>query len=267
VKRLVPRKPIRYLINTHHHFDHSGGIRAYVDEGVTIVTHQINKDFYEKAFSTARSLNPGRLEQSGKKANIETVADRKVLSDGARTLELHLIKDNPHNDGMLMAFLPKEEILIEVDVYTPPPSNTPAAEAGAASNPSAVNLADNVEKLKLDFDKILPLHGARAATRGDLYLAIGKPVPDMTQILNPPPATQTAGQGGPGIAAGVAANEPAAMLLESACTTCHNLVRVQAKRATEDEWSATIARMKFRGARVSDEETLSLLDYLTRTYR
>ena len=39
VKKLTPTKPIRYLVNTHHHFDHSGGLRTYVAEGATIVTH------------------------------------------------------------------------------------------------------------------------------------------------------------------------------------------------------------------------------------
>ena len=51
VKKLIPNKPIKYLVNTHHHFDHSGGLRTYIDEGATIVTHEVNKEFYEKAFS------------------------------------------------------------------------------------------------------------------------------------------------------------------------------------------------------------------------
>ena len=63
-KELIPNKPIKYLINTHAHFDHSGGLRTYVDEGATIVTHDMNKAYYEKAWSAAHSLNPDRLEQS-----------------------------------------------------------------------------------------------------------------------------------------------------------------------------------------------------------
>src|SRR4029077_18111933 len=143
---------------------------AYVDEGVTILTHEINKDFYTQAFSSPRTLNPDRLSLSQKKANIETVGDKKVLTDGTRTLELYLIKGNPHNDGILLAFLPKEKILIEVDVFTP-------QNAGAAAqpvNPNTVNLPENAERLKLDFETILPLHGPGAATRADLYKAINK---------------------------------------------------------------------------------------------
>jgi glyoxylase-like metal-dependent hydrolase (beta-lactamase superfamily II) len=171
LRKLVPNKPIRYLVNTHHHFDHSGGLRTYVDAGVTIITHDINKAFYEKALTAPRTLNPDRLAQSKKKPVLETFKDKKVLSDATRTLELHHIVDNPHNDGILMAYLPKEKILIEVDVYTPP---NPGAALPATPNPNTVNLVENVERLKLDFDRILPLHGPGVATKADLYKAAGR---------------------------------------------------------------------------------------------
>src|SRR5437016_5001978 len=166
VNKLIANKPIRYLVNTHHHFDHSGGLRTYVDQGVTIITHAINKPFYDKSFTSPRTLKPDPLSQSKKTANIEIVNEKKVLADATRTLELHLIKDNPHNDGILMAYLPKERILIEVDVYTPP-----------NANPNTLNLVENIERLKLDVDKILPLHGPGAVSKADLYKAVGKAAP------------------------------------------------------------------------------------------
>ena len=54
----MPSKPIRYVVNTHHHFDHSGGLRTYVDQGTTVVTHAGNRDFYEQVFfyPAARTL-------------------------------------------------------------------------------------------------------------------------------------------------------------------------------------------------------------------
>jgi glyoxylase-like metal-dependent hydrolase (beta-lactamase superfamily II) len=176
VKKQIPNKPIRYLINTHHHFDHSGGLRTYVDEGATIITHQVNRAFYEKVLSEPRTLDPDRLAQSKKKPVVEAFNDKKVLSDGTRSLELHLIQGNPHHDGIIMAYLPKERILIEVDVYTPQNPGTPVPAPGAV-NPNTVNLVENVEKLKLDFDRILPLHGPGAATKADLYKAAGKATP------------------------------------------------------------------------------------------
>jgi len=171
VKKLVPNKPIRYLVNTHHHFDHSGGLRTYVDAGVTIITDEINKAFYEKALSAPRTLNPDRLSQSKKKPVIETFKEKKELTDGTRTLQLFHLADSPHNDGILMAYLPKEKILVEVDVYTPP---NPGAALPATPNPATVNLVANVEKLKLDVERILPLHGPGVVTKADMYKAAGK---------------------------------------------------------------------------------------------
>jgi glyoxylase-like metal-dependent hydrolase (beta-lactamase superfamily II) len=270
VKKLIPNKPIRYLVNTHHHFDHSGGLRTYVDEGAIIVTHEINKEFYEKAFAAPRTLNPDRLARSGKKATIETVGDKKVLSDGARTLELHAIKGSPHNDGILMAFLPKEKILIEVDVYTPPAANAPAPAAAAPVNPGTVNLVDNVERLKLDFEKILPLHGPGAVTRADLYAAIHKPAPSITEILATKPAVAEAGggqrgRGGRGGAAAPAA-EAGKQVLENSCTQCHSLSRVESQNLTKPEWQSIVDRMKGKGVDISESDTAALVDYLVKTY-
>jgi glyoxylase-like metal-dependent hydrolase (beta-lactamase superfamily II) len=269
VKKLIPNKPIRYLVNTHHHFDHSGGLRAYVDEGAAIVTSGTNKEFYETALAAPRTLNPDRLAQSRKKATIQTVADKKVLSDGARSLELYSLNGNQHDDGMLLAYLPKEKILVEVDVYTPPAApaaNAPApASAPAPVNPNTLNLVDNVEKLKLDFETILPLHGPGAVTRGDLYAAVRKPVPSISDILKAAPVVaQGGGRGGRGPAGG--SSDPAAQILENGCTGCHNLARVQSQHLTSAEWQGMVDRMKARGAEISDEDTSALVDYLAKTY-
>ena len=199
VQKLYPSKPLRYVVNTHHHFDHSGGLRTIVDAGVTIVTQDVNKPFYEKSFANARTLNPDRLERSKKKPVIEIVGDKKVMSDATRTLELDLIKNNTHNDGILMAFLPKEKILVEVDMYTPPAANAPAPAANAPVNPNALALLDNLEKLRLDFDTILPLHGPGKATRADLYAFVKKPLVPVSSLPDPnAPAGERGGRGGGG---------------------------------------------------------------------
>jgi glyoxylase-like metal-dependent hydrolase (beta-lactamase superfamily II) len=170
VKETIPNKPIRYLVNSHAHFDHSGGLRTYVDEGATIVTHQMNRPFYEQAWAAPHALNPDRLAQSNRAPVFETFTDRHVLTDGRRSIEIHHIAGNGHNDAMVMVYLPAERILTEADAFTPPAPNAPAP---AMPNPFAVNLHDNIQRLKLDVRQIAALHGARAGTMADLRNFIG----------------------------------------------------------------------------------------------
>jgi glyoxylase-like metal-dependent hydrolase (beta-lactamase superfamily II) len=171
VKETIPNKPIRYMINSHHHFDHSGGLRTYVDEGATIVTQALNRPYYEKAWAAAHSLNPDRLAKSKKAATFETFTDKHVLTDGKRSIEVHHIAGNGHNDAFAMVYLPAEKILVEVDAWAPTAANVPAP---TPPSPFAVNLHDNIQRLKLDVRQIAALHGPRIATLADLQSAIGQ---------------------------------------------------------------------------------------------
>lgn len=173
VKRLAPGKPIRVVINTHAHFDHAGGLRAAAAEGTTIITQAANKAYYERAFATPDKLAPDRLAKSGRKPKFRTVSDKLVLSDGSRSIEILRITGSGHNANFLMAYLPKEKLLIEADAFTPGPPNSPPP---AQANPNNLNLVANLERLKLPVDKILPLHG-RVAAAGDLYAAVKAPMP------------------------------------------------------------------------------------------
>jgi hypothetical protein len=85
-------------------------------------------------------------------------------------VELHHIQDNPHNTGIIMAWMPKEKLLVEVDVYTPLPPN---ANLPANPNPNMVNLYDNILRLNLDVNRIVPLHG-RIVELAELKRTIGK---------------------------------------------------------------------------------------------
>ena len=165
VKETIPNKPIKYLVNTHVHFDHSGGVRTFVDEGATIVTHADNKSYYEKAWAAPHTINPDKLAQSKKTASFETFTDKHVLTDGSRTIEIHKIAGGGHNDAFAMVYLPKEKILIEGDAFTPLAVDAPRP---TAANPFAVNLDENITRLKLDVKQIAALHGPRLATMADL---------------------------------------------------------------------------------------------------
>ena len=155
-KKLVPNKPIKYLVNTHNHFDHTGGVRTFIAEGATVITNAMNKPYYEQIFKAPHTLEPDELSKGPKKATYITVKDKYVLSDGGREIDiLHMENDN-HNEGMLLVYIPKEKVLVEADEFTPPaPNATPAPRALSFTR----NLEANVERLKLDIVTIAPLHG------------------------------------------------------------------------------------------------------------
>ncbi|MBI4465128.1 MAG: MBL fold metallo-hydrolase [Acidobacteria bacterium] len=169
VKRLVPNKPIRYVVNTHHHFDHSGGIRTYVAEGVTIVTHEMNRSFYERAFAAPRTLEPDRMAQSGAQAKFETLTEKHVLTDGSRTLEIHHIQGNGHNEAFVMAYLPRERILVQADLWSPRPAGAPPA---APPSPFTVNFYENINRLQFRVERIAPVHGS-VGTMSELRRDVG----------------------------------------------------------------------------------------------
>jgi glyoxylase-like metal-dependent hydrolase (beta-lactamase superfamily II) len=171
VKETIPAKPIRYIVNSHVHFDHSGGLRTYVAEGATVVTHEMNRPYYEKAWGAPRVLNPDRLAKETRAATFETFADKHVLTDGRRSIEIHRIAGNGHNDAFAMVYLPAERILIEVDAWAPLAPNQPPP---VAPSPFAVNLFENIQKLKLNVRQIAALHGPGVATLADLRSAVGQ---------------------------------------------------------------------------------------------
>jgi glyoxylase-like metal-dependent hydrolase (beta-lactamase superfamily II) len=169
-KRLIPNKPIRYVINTHHHFDHSSGLRPFVAEGATIVTHQVNKAYYEKVLAAPRTLSPDRLQQAKKKVLVDAVDDKKVLTDGTQVIELYHMRENRHNAGILIAYLPKQKFLIQADMMGGPTANGPPPVSVYGENFLA-----NVARLKLDVNRMIPIH----------YPADGKPIlwPELMRSL------------------------------------------------------------------------------------
>jgi len=162
VERILPDKPIRYVVNSHPHSDHTAGLVPFVREGVTIVTHENNVDFLDMALSTPRTL----LGEETLDPQFEAVGDVGVYEDETMRVELHHIP-NLHSDGMLVAFLPEAKVLFQADFTLP--------REGATANPFVVALAEYVDEKGLDFERYLAVHAAQVPqTKADLMAAIGQ---------------------------------------------------------------------------------------------
>jgi glyoxylase-like metal-dependent hydrolase (beta-lactamase superfamily II) len=175
-KRVIPNKPIRYGVISHHHLDHTSGLSAVVAEGITIVTPAVNKAYLMNALSAPRTLAPDSMSRSGKKPVVDGfVGDKKVFQDATRTFELHVVKNLPHADGNVIGYLPKEKILVYADMF-----NLPTAATGPVPNPPVVGtmvFLDNIERLKLDVDRIMSVHSLipdRLTSVADIRASLGR---------------------------------------------------------------------------------------------
>jgi len=128
-----PGKPIRFVVLTHHHMDHVGGIRAYLAQGATLVVGQGGAAHYRKMLAAPYTRNPdlaARRDLSG--AQILEVADKHVFNDGKREVSVHLI-ENPHASALLLAYVADARIAYVTDVYSPgtplPPKMNPALQS------------------------------------------------------------------------------------------------------------------------------------------
>ena len=183
VTKLVPNKPIRFVINSHQHFDHSGGLRTYVHIGATIITQWLNHAFYVRDFinNAPRTLQPDMVSlwpptELAEGYEYEAVRENYVLSDGTRNLNIYYVSPLQHADGMLMAYLPKEKLLIEADIV-----NTNVPFPTTANKDQQTFYREVREQLKLDVSQIVPVHG--------------KPIPwsDFAKFVGTPRSSEVEG--------------------------------------------------------------------------
>ncbi len=171
--KLVAGKRALTVINTHHHFDHAGGLRVAAAEGATVITSALAKPYFETAFARPAAGAAPAGVPAGRQATFVAVDGKLVLNDAARPIEIHELQDSVHARGLLAVWLPRERLLVEADAYTPgPPDALPPAEPNA----NHLNLVQNLERLGLAPQRIVPLHG-RVVPVADLYAQIGRKPP------------------------------------------------------------------------------------------
>lgn len=178
VGRLFPNKPIRFLVNTHQHFDHIGGLRTYHHVGATIVTHARNHDFYNRDVVnyTPRTIAPDLLSimpttELTEGYTYELVRQNYTLSDGKRRAVVHYVQPLDEAEGMLMVVLPEEKLVVQADLIdTHEPLPTRATDGAKA-------LFKMVGAFGYDIDRIVPIHGAPIAWREFVARSgVGRPV-------------------------------------------------------------------------------------------
>lgn len=156
VKEAIPGKPIRYVIPTHNHFDHTAGLRAFAAEGATIITHNVNVDFFKEALSAPRTLTAAPVA-APPPPDVLGVGDFFALSDGKQHIHLHRIAGDTHADDMLIAYLPSIKTIVEADILQPwiSPQFGGNYEGG---HPFLRLLAAELDRLKLDYTQFIPVH-------------------------------------------------------------------------------------------------------------
>ena len=177
VSRLVPDKAIEYVVSTHHHFDHIGGLRTYFSDGARIVTQLANRDFYERILLSPapRTIEPDRLSLHPMPSTatpydrFETLAHDYVLSDGERTVAIHEVRGLNHVENMVIAYLPEEKLLVNADLYSPP---APDAEPPVPNRRMRM-LYRNIQRLGLDVERHVPIHG-RVGTHEEFVGIVGQ---------------------------------------------------------------------------------------------
>jgi glyoxylase-like metal-dependent hydrolase (beta-lactamase superfamily II) len=169
-KEAIPNKPIRFVVNSHPHFDHASGLSAAVAEGATILTHNNNEEVLERLLSGPRTLTGDSLSKAvAKRLNVvQGVGDRDVRKgSNGKVVELHRVP-NEHSDGMLIVYLPAEKVVWSADitVVNPNPNQLGVVKSAAAT----------ITKLKLNYGTWIPAHPPnpdKPLTNADVAAAAG----------------------------------------------------------------------------------------------
>ena len=150
-------KPVKYLVLTHHHMDHAGGIRAYAANGATLVVGKGTAPHYRRLLAAPFTRNPDLPAKDLSKTPIIEVEEKHVLSDGAREVHAYVLANNPHADGLLIGYVPHAKLGFVSDIWSPGAGPLPDK-----LNPSLASLVAGVKKAGITVEKFAGGHGSTA---------------------------------------------------------------------------------------------------------
>ena len=120
-----PAKPVGMVVNTHHHWDHAGGLRASLAAGTSVVTASGNTAFVRRVGTSAKTVAPDAMVRRTRTLRIIGVDDSLTIGTGDSRVVVYRLP-TAHVEGMLAAYLPATRILFVSDVLSPGPTLAPA---------------------------------------------------------------------------------------------------------------------------------------------
>jgi glyoxylase-like metal-dependent hydrolase (beta-lactamase superfamily II) len=154
---MFPGKPVKYVVVTHFHDDHSGGMRSYVAEGASIVTTSSNRKYFESMAANRFTVASDDQTLARKQPSFEFVENgKRVFTDGKQTIEVLDIGPSPHAREMLIVYLPKEKIVFQGDLVNLPNSGK---WMPSTVNESTIHFLESLGRLGLDVKQIAAVHG------------------------------------------------------------------------------------------------------------
>jgi glyoxylase-like metal-dependent hydrolase (beta-lactamase superfamily II) len=164
------KKPVKYLIMSHHHWDHANGARTFVAEGATVIVGKGSKDHFARMFSAPHTVIPDELARKPRKAAIIEVSDKYVITDGKRQVGAYYI-EHSHSTGTLIAYIPDARLGFVTDIWSP--GRDPLPKKASQGH---IELVKGVRQHNLDIERFAGGHGSIGVYR-DLVALVEQTAP------------------------------------------------------------------------------------------